>query len=63
MITVNALSTAGPSEPFKATTIDRRDVCPTDVLIDIAYCGICHTDVSRARSEFGKTTYPLVPGH
>jgi hypothetical protein len=32
-------------------------------VIDIAYCGVCHTDVSRARSEFGTTTYPLVPGH
>lgn len=63
MITVNARSTAGPGEPFKPTSIDRRDVGPTDVLIDIAYCGVCHTDVSRARSEFGTTTYPLVPGH
>jgi uncharacterized zinc-type alcohol dehydrogenase-like protein len=63
VITVNARSTAGPGEPFKATTIERREVGPTDVLIDIAYCGICHTDVSRARSEFGTTEYPLVPGH
>lgn len=63
MITVNARSTAGPGEPFKATTIERRDVGPTDVLIDIVYSGICHTDVSRSRSEFGTTTYPLVPGH
>ncbi len=63
MITVNARSTAGAGEPFKATTIDRRDVGPADVLIDIAYCGVCHTDVSRSRSEFGTTMYPLVPGH
>ncbi|MEU9787185.1 NAD(P)-dependent alcohol dehydrogenase [Streptomyces phaeochromogenes] len=63
MTPVNARSTAGPGEPFKPTTIDRRDVGPTDVLIDIAYCGVCHTDVSRARGEFGTTTYPLVPGH
>jgi len=63
MITVNARSTAGAGEPFKATKIDRRDVGPNDLLIDIAYSGICHTDVSRARSEFGTTMYPLVPGH
>jgi uncharacterized zinc-type alcohol dehydrogenase-like protein len=44
-------------------TLVRRDVGPGDVLIDIAYCGICHTDVSRARGEFGQTHYPLVPGH
>ncbi|TWH08967.1 putative zinc-type alcohol dehydrogenase-like protein [Rhodococcus rhodochrous J45] len=60
---VNARSTAAPGAPFEATKIERRDVGPNDVLIDIAYAGICHTDVSRARSEFGKTHYPLVPGH
>ncbi|MEE2058425.1 NAD(P)-dependent alcohol dehydrogenase [Rhodococcus artemisiae] len=60
---VNARSTAAPGAPFEATKIERRDVGPNDVQIDIAYAGICHTDVSRARSEFGKTHYPLVPGH
>ena len=62
MITVNARSTAGAGEPFKATTIDRA-MSDRPSLIDIAYSGICHTDVSRARSEFGTTMYPLVPGH
>jgi alcohol dehydrogenase (NADP+) len=63
MITVNARSTSGPGERFKATTIERRDVGPRDVLIDIAYTGICHSDISHARSEWGHTIYPLVPGH
>ncbi|WP_327672778.1 MULTISPECIES: NAD(P)-dependent alcohol dehydrogenase [unclassified Streptomyces] len=63
MITVNSRSIAGPDEAFKPMALERRDVGPGDVLIDIAYCGICHTDVSRARSEFGQTHYPLVPGH
>ncbi|WP_446045421.1 NAD(P)-dependent alcohol dehydrogenase [Streptomyces olivaceus] len=63
MITVNSRSIAGPGETFKPMALERRDVGPGDVLIDIAYCGICHTDVSRARSEFGQTHYPLVPGH
>ncbi|WP_405483535.1 NAD(P)-dependent alcohol dehydrogenase [Streptomyces sp. NBC_00009] len=63
MITVNSRSIAGPEESFKPMTLVRRDVGPGDVLIDIAYCGICHTDVSRARGEFGQTHYPLVPGH
>lgn len=63
MIMVNARSIAGPDESFKPMELHRRDVGPTDVLIDIAYCGICHTDVSRARGEFGTTHYPLVPGH
>ncbi|MDR3530480.1 MAG: NAD(P)-dependent alcohol dehydrogenase [Rhodopila sp.] len=63
MITVNARSTSGPAEPFTPTTIVRRDPGPHDVLIDIAYAGICHSDVEHARSLRGKTTYPLVPGH
>ena len=64
MITVSARSTAGPSEPFKPTTIERRDPGACDVLIDIAYSGICHTDIHHARSERASSTiYPLVPGH
>lgn len=63
MITVNARVTAGPGDPFKATTIQRRDLGPRDILIDIAYAGICHSDVAHARSEWGHTLYPLVPGH
>nr|WP_189268610.1 NAD(P)-dependent alcohol dehydrogenase [Streptomyces fuscichromogenes] len=44
-------------------TVDRRDVGPHDVLIEIAYCGICHSDIHFARGEFGDIPTPLVPGH
>jgi uncharacterized zinc-type alcohol dehydrogenase-like protein len=63
VITVNARCTSGPREPFKATRIERRGLGPRDVLIDIAYAGICHSDIDHARSARGKTIYPLVPGH
>ena len=63
MITVNARCTCGAGETFKATTITRRDPGPNDVLIDIAYAGICHSDIEHARSMRGRTMYPLVPGH
>ena len=65
MITVNARCTCGPNEPFQSTTIERRDPGPRDVLIDIAYAGICHSDIEHARQlrAGGKTIYPLVPGH
>lgn len=63
MISVNARCTHGPREAFKPTTIERRDLGPRDVLIDIAYAGICHSDVEHARGLRGKTIYPLVPGH
>jgi uncharacterized zinc-type alcohol dehydrogenase-like protein len=63
LVTVNARCTCGPREPFKPTTIERRDLGPRDVLIDIGYAGICHSDIDHARSVRGKTKYPLVPGH
>jgi alcohol dehydrogenase (NADP+) len=62
-ITAGARAVAGPEDRFAATTIDRRDLGPHDVLIEIAYSGICHTDVHHARAEFGHSHYPMVPGH
>lgn len=65
MIRVSAKCTCGPGEPFQATTITRRDPGHGDVLIDIDYAGICHSDVEHARQlrAGAKTLYPLVPGH
>jgi alcohol dehydrogenase (NADP+) len=63
VISVKARCTCGPNEPFRSTTIQRRDPGPRDVLIDIAFAGICHSDIDHARSTRGKTMYPLVPGH
>ena len=63
MPTVNARATPGPGEPFKPTTIERREPGPTDVVIDIAYAGICHSDIHTGRGEWGKVSYPLVAGH
>lgn len=63
MITVQARCLCGPDQSFQATTIERRDPGPLDVLIDIAYAGICHSDIDHARSTRGHTRYPLVPGH
>lgn len=58
-----AYATAGPKAPFQKTTIQRRDLGPRDVLVKIAYVGICHTDISTAWQEWGKVLFPLVPGH
>lgn len=41
----------------------RRDLRPKDVLIDILYCGICHSDLHLVRNEWGRSIYPMVPGH
>lgn len=48
---------------FKPTTIERREVGPRDVLIDIKFAGICHSDIHTARGDWGEIEYPLVPGH
>ncbi|MDE2411288.1 MAG: NAD(P)-dependent alcohol dehydrogenase [Sphingomonadales bacterium] len=44
-------------------TIERRDLRDEDVAIDIAYCGVCHSDLHVARNDWGRSTYPFVPGH
>ena len=49
--------------PFAPFSFERRDVGPNDVAIDILYCGVCHSDLHTARSEWGGTLYPCVPGH
>jgi alcohol dehydrogenase (NADP+) len=53
----------GPKERFQAVLIERRRLGPRDVLIDIAYAGICHSDVEHARGLRGTPNYPIVPGH
>jgi uncharacterized zinc-type alcohol dehydrogenase-like protein len=60
---VNAYAVFGLNEPFKATTIDRRDVGPKDVNIEIKFAGICHSDIHHARGEWQDEEFPLVPGH
>jgi uncharacterized zinc-type alcohol dehydrogenase-like protein len=61
--TVKAWAATSATAPLSATTIERRDVGDHDVLIDIAFAGICHSDIHTARSEWGEAPYPLVVGH
>ncbi|QRG65162.1 NAD(P)-dependent alcohol dehydrogenase [Brevibacillus choshinensis] len=63
MIHANARAVFNPEGPFKLTEIERRDLQPHDVLIEIKYAGICHSDIHTARGEWGPVQYPLVPGH
>ncbi|HJV47622.1 MAG TPA: NAD(P)-dependent alcohol dehydrogenase [Bacillota bacterium] len=63
MIITNARAVFSPEGPFKLTTIERRDLQPHDVLIEIKYAGICHSDIHTARGDWGSVQYPLVPGH
>jgi len=63
MITAKARATFGTDGPFTLTTIERRELQPHDVLIEIQFAGICHSDIHTARGEWGQVQYPLVPGH
>jgi alcohol dehydrogenase (NADP+) len=55
-----AQSASSPIAPF---SFERREPKENDVLIEILYCGICHSDIHQARDEWGGSTYPMVPGH
>ncbi|MCO6000232.1 NAD(P)-dependent alcohol dehydrogenase [Actinoallomurus rhizosphaericola] len=60
---VHAYAAPAAAEPLAPTMIERRDVGPNDVLIEIKYAGICHSDIHTVRGEWGPQPYPLVPGH
>jgi uncharacterized zinc-type alcohol dehydrogenase-like protein len=61
--TVPALVAESSGEKFVRSTIERRDPKPHDVVIDIAYAGICHSDIHQVRQEWGTAIFPMVPGH
>ena len=50
-------------ETLQQHTIERRALKSTDVLIEIEYCGVCHTDLHFVNNDWGMTEYPVVPGH
>ncbi|CAN5590928.1 NAD(P)-dependent alcohol dehydrogenase [soil metagenome] len=50
-------------QPLAPSTIERREVGPNDVAIDILFSGICHSDIHQARDEWGVGRFPMVPGH
>lgn len=64
-MTTRVYAYAAPSEgaPLERTVIERRDLGPRDVLIDIAFAGICHSDIHTVRGDWGPQRYPLAPGH
>ncbi len=63
MSTTNAYAAYDDKSPLRAFEVTRREPRPSDVVIDILYCGICHSDLHQARNEWHSSTYPMVPGH
>lgn len=63
MTTVQAFGNHAADKPLEPLRIERREPGPTDVAIDILFCGVCHSDLHTALGEWGGTKYPCVPGH
>jgi alcohol dehydrogenase (NADP+) len=66
MYKAKAFSATSASAPLAAATIERREPTPSDVQMEILFCGVCHSDLHTARNEWANvfpTVYPCVPGH
>jgi uncharacterized zinc-type alcohol dehydrogenase-like protein len=63
MLKTSAYAAAAAGKPLAPFTFERRDPGPRDVLIDILYCGVCHSDIHQVRDEWGGSRFPMVPGH
>lgn len=63
MRTVSAVAAPSATDPLAPMTIERRELGPRDVSVEIKYCGICHSDIHTARGEWQGTEFPIVPGH
>lgn len=62
-MTIKAYGAQAGDQPLEPIAINRRAPTAHDVQIDIAFCGVCHSDVHQVRSEWAGTLYPCVPGH
>lgn len=63
MIQANGYAASASDAPLAPFSFERRDPGPRDVVIEILYCGICHSDIHAVRNEWAHGRYPMVPGH
>jgi alcohol dehydrogenase (NADP+) len=63
MISVKGFAAMSPTSPLVPYDFERRELRPHDVLVDILFSGVCHSDLHQARDEWGGSMYPMVPGH
>lgn len=63
MIATKGYAAQNPTATLQPFNFSRREVGPHDVRIEIAYCGVCHSDLHQVRDEWGGSIYPMVPGH
>ncbi len=63
MIETRGYAAFDPKKPLGPFAFSRREPGEHDVLIDILYCGVCHSDIHQVRNEWNNAKYPMVPGH
>jgi uncharacterized zinc-type alcohol dehydrogenase-like protein len=63
MSKTRAYAASSPRSPLAPFEFERREPGERDVVIEIAYCGICHSDIHQVRDEWGGSMFPMVPGH
>jgi alcohol dehydrogenase (NADP+) len=63
MIATKGFAAQTATTPLAPFNFDRRELGQKDILIDILYCGVCHSDIHQARDEWGGSIFPMVPGH
>lgn len=63
MLKIQGFAAPDARSPLAPFSFERREPGPEDVLIDIQYCGVCHSDIHQARDEWGGSIFPMVPGH
>jgi uncharacterized zinc-type alcohol dehydrogenase-like protein len=63
MPTVKAYAAAAAAAPLAPFTVERREPGERDVVLDVLFCGVCHSDLHQARDEWGGAIFPMVPGH
>jgi alcohol dehydrogenase (NADP+) len=63
MLKTRGYATTGPTSKLEPFNFERREPGAHDVVIEILYCGVCHSDIHQARNEWSNSIYPMVPGH
>ncbi len=63
MPAVKAYAAPAAAAPLAPWTFERREPGEKDVVMEVLFCGVCHSDIHQARDEWGNATFPMVPGH
>ncbi|MFM2417891.1 MAG: hypothetical protein RL385_2614, partial [Pseudomonadota bacterium] len=63
MVSTLAYAAHSATTPLAPFSLERREPLPSDVDIQILFCGVCHSDLHQARDEWGGSRFPMVPGH